>query len=160
MLELIAGKYRVIIANDPTHTVGSADNVNSYGHECYLDETRAEYSLTSRHAVRFFVENELITTCILMAGGGASGIHEDSAIIHDESCIIAVGPFLASLKIPTLDLEWKCQTDTATCFGVYRSEKHRCFISHGELEIARCPTMGKLSGSPAALTSYKWHNDT
>ena len=144
MLELIVGKYRVTIVNDPTHTVGSADNVHSYDHEYHLDDDRAEYAVTSRHAVSVFADNELIATCILLAGGGASSIHEHSALIHAESCVVAVGPYLVSLTIPTLELQWTTQSDTATCFGVYHSETHHCFISHGELEIARVSYDGQL----------------
>ncbi len=144
MLELIAGKYRLTIADDPTHTVGSADNVHIYDHEYHLDDAHDEYAVTSCHAVRVFDDNELIAASILMAGRGASSIHEHSAIIHNQSCVIAVGPFLASLKIATLELEWTTQTDWATCFGVYHSEKHHCFISHGELEISRVSYNGQL----------------
>ena len=58
MLELIAGKYRVTIVNDPTHIVGSADNVHSYDHEYHLDDARAECAVTSRYALSIFADNE------------------------------------------------------------------------------------------------------
>ena len=145
MLELSAGKYRVEITNDPFHTVGSADNCHSYDHEYYLDDARSEYAVTSRHAVKISDKTETVATCILLAGGGASGIHQHSAIIHDHSCIIAVGPFITSLKIPSLELLWSTKTDTATCFGVYRADNHHCLISHGELEIARVSYDGQLA---------------
>jgi hypothetical protein len=144
MLQLNAGKFRVTIANDPTHSVGSVDNVNSYDHEYHLDDARAEYAVTSRHAIRISDENELIASCILLAGGGASGIHDHSATIHNGSCIIAVGPFVASLAIPSLRMNWMTQTDDATCFGVYDSPKHGCLFSHGELLIARVSYDGTI----------------
>lgn len=144
MLELIAGNYRVSIIADSTHSVGSADNIHAYDHEYGLEDELGESAVTSRHAVRVSDNNEVVATCILFAGGGASGVHEHSAIIHDESCIIAVGPFMASLEVPSLKLRWTCQTDAATCFGVYRSEKHECLISHGELEIACVSYDGQL----------------
>jgi len=144
MLELHAGKYRVSIVNDPTHAVGSTDNVYSYDHVYHLDDARAEYAVTSRHAVRVFNGDELIASCILLAGGGASGINEHSAIIHDESCVIAVGPFMASLVLPSLKLKWATQTDDATCFGVYDSPSNGCLFSHGELLIARVTYDGTI----------------
>lgn len=143
MLELNSGKYRITIDNDPTHTVGSADNLQTYDHTYVLDDASGDY-ITSRHSV-FVAENDhSISSCILLASRGASGIHEHSAIIHHGSCIVTVGPFLVSLHVPTLKLQWATKTDTATCFGVYRSEKHQCFISHGELEIARVSFDGKV----------------
>ena len=144
MLKLIAGKYTVALSNDPTHLVGSADNVHTYDHEFQLDDARTDYSVTSRHTVSVTEDNEPIATCILLAGGGASGIHEHSAIIHNNLCIIAVGPFLASLTLPTLELNWATKTDDATCFGVYESQNHNCLISHGEMEIARVTLDGTI----------------
>ena len=132
------------IANDPAHSVGSADNVHSYDHEYHLDDARAEFAVTCRHAVRVSDERKLIATCILLAGGGASGIHDHSAIIHDGSCIIAVGPFMVSLALPSLKLNWATQTDDATCFGVYESPTRDCLLSHGELLIARITHRGTI----------------
>jgi hypothetical protein len=144
MLELHAGKYRVLIANDPAHAVDSAENVYSYQHVYHLDDARVEYAVTSRHAVRVLDGDELLASCILLAGGGATGIHEHSAIIHDESCVIAVGPFMASLELPSLKLNWATQTDDATCFGVYDSPSNGCLFSHGELLIARVTYDGTI----------------
>ncbi|HMP71518.1 MAG TPA: hypothetical protein PKA76_19385 [Pirellulaceae bacterium] len=144
MLELVAGKYRVIIANDPTYAIGSADNVRSCDHIYHLDDARAEYAVTSRHTVTVTEDNKTIATCILLAGGGASGVHENSALIHQDNCIIAVGPFLASLILPTLELNWATQADDATCFGVHQSQYHECLISHGEMVISRVTFRGTI----------------
>lgn len=144
MLELVAGKCHVIIANDPMYAIGSADNVRSYDHEYHLDNARADYAVTSRHTVTVTNDNKTIAACILLAGGGASGIHEHSAIIHHDSCFIAVGPFLASLVLPTLKLNWATQADDATCFGVHESQDHECLISHGEMLISRVTFDGTI----------------
>ena len=144
MLELITGNNHVTIVNDPSHAVGSADNINSYDSEYHLDDSRAEYAVTSRHAVFVTCGNKIVAKCILLAGGGASGIHEHSAIVREDSCIVACGPFMASLTIPTLKLNWATQTDDATCFGVYESREHSCLFSHGELLIARVSYDGTI----------------
>jgi len=144
MLELIAGKYRVTIENDPTHSVGSTDNVHRYDHEYQLDDTGTEYAVTSRHALRCSDDIESIATCILLAGGGASGIHDHSALIHDGSCIVAVGPFVVSLALPSLRINWALQIDDATCFGVYDSPRLGCLFSHGELLISRVSYDGTI----------------
>lgn len=74
---------------------------------------------------------------IVLAGRGASGVHEHSIAIVDNTCFIAVGDTLCSLALPLQDLLWHRQVDHATCFGVYFSANHYCLISHGKLEIAR-----------------------
>jgi hypothetical protein len=135
ILELNKDRYKVIISNDDTYNSGSADNLHSYDKEYLLGEDF--YRPSSQHSVTIRTEGSVVSSCILAAVGGATGIHEHSAIICKDSCIIAVGPFMCSLLIPSLDLEWKAEVDDATCFGVYFSEKHNCFISHGELDIAR-----------------------
>jgi hypothetical protein len=71
-------------------------------------------------------------------------VHENSAIISRESLIIAVGPFMASLRLPTLELNWKVKADDATCFGVYHSPANACYISHGEIDIARVSYGGAI----------------
>ena len=90
----------------------------------------------------------MVSSCILLAGGGASRIHDHSAIILNGFCIVAVGPFVVSLSLSSLELDWVTQSDDATCFGVYHCPDHRCLISHGELEISRLSYAG----------SVEWHS--
>jgi len=70
---------------------------------------------------------------------------------------------MCSLHLPTLDLEWHTQTDWATCFGVYHSLKHKCFISYGELEIARVSYSGEIiwqaSGKDIFTNGFVLHDD-
>lgn len=130
MVTLNVGDYRLDITNDPPHYDGSADNLHSYDSTRVLGDNSY---ITSRHALRLFQHDEQIRSCLISAGGGASGVHDHTAIIHGDNCIIAVGPFMASVAIPSLDLNWATQTDDATCFGVYESQTHACLLSHGEL---------------------------
>lgn len=142
MLQLTHNELRIEISNDSPYTSESADNLRQYQHEYILG--RVEH-VSSRHAVVVVDDwGSEVTSCILLAGGGASGIHEHSAIIQDKRCLIAVGPYLAALGLPNLDLKWFAEVDSATCFGVYHSEKHHCFITHGELEIARVSYGGQI----------------
>ena len=48
---------------------------------------------------------------------------------------MAVGKYVCSLSVPSLELEWQTQVDIGTCFGVYKLPEHESFISHGEQEI-------------------------
>jgi hypothetical protein len=158
----VLGAYRITLLDDPGYEVGSADNVRSYDREHDLDNARGVY-LTSCHALRVSKNERLIASCILLASRGPSGIHENSAIIHNDSCIIAVGAYMVSVHIPTLELQWATESDAATCFGVYHSEKHQCFISHGELEIARVSLDGQIiwrsGGADIFTNGFTLHND-
>jgi hypothetical protein len=135
MLILLNRQLEVRIDNDPSFTFGSVDNPHSYDHAYRLDDE--PYSPTSLHTVKVIQQYGVtIASCILGATGGASGVHEHSAIIHSDSLLIVVGPFVASLRLPALTLNWKVRTDSATCFGVYHSPERGCYISHGEVDVA------------------------
>ncbi len=138
------GQLEILIDNDPAFSFGSSDNTCNYDREYRIDDE--PYRPSSLHSVRTISPNggTEISSCILGATGGASGIHKHSAIIHGDVLLIAVGPFIASLELPTLELKWKTQTDDATCFGVYHSIANRCYISHGEIDIARVSYDGAI----------------
>lgn len=142
MVSLTVGEYRLVVTNDPSHHDESADNLQSYDVRHSLDGDAA--TATSRHALRLFHNDKQIRSCLFSAGGGASGVHEHTAIVHGCNCIIAVGPYMASVAVPSLDLNWATQTDSATCFGVYASPSHDCLLSHGELLIARVTHDGTI----------------
>ena len=159
MLELACKTFLVTISDDPSYTVGFADNVRTYEHEYLLDCDH----VNCHHAIRVTDNDDDIASCILLACGGSTCIHEHSAVTHDNSCIIAVGPFMASVALPSLQLEWATKTDWATCFGVPHSEKHECLISHVELEIARVSFAGRLiwqvSGGDIFTGGFTLHDD-
>ena len=137
-----AGNYDWDLIDEPTYTPGWADNVRSYARE--YDFTDAAYRPSSRHGLVLREGGVVGRSCILLAGGGASGVHEHSIAIGDETCFLAVGDTLCSLMLPSIELRWHRQVDHATCFGVYFSANHYCLISHGELEIARVSLSGEV----------------
>lgn len=145
MLNLPFEGKTIQISNDSSYSLGSADNLHRYEKVHRLDDTQ-EYRPSSLHAVRIFDgdEGREIASGILCASGGATGIHKNSAFVHGNALILAVGPYAVSLQLPTLQLNWKTQVDQATCFGVYHSPHHACYISHGEIEIARFSYAGKV----------------
>lgn len=145
MLSLSFEDKTIQVSNDRSFSHGSADNLHSYEKVYRLDDTQ-EFRPSSLHAVRIFDgdEGREIASCILCASGGATGIHENSALVHGDELILAVGPYAVSLHLPTLQLHWKTQVDQATCFGVYHLPHHACYISHGEMEIARFSYAGKV----------------
>lgn len=98
----------------------------------------------SRHSVRVIDAGGASNLCLLTAAGGASGVHEHSALLHGRRVVVAVGPYMCALSLPSLDLEWSVNVDDATCFGVYYSSKHDCYVSHGELTVARVSLDGEM----------------
>lgn len=59
-----------------------------------------------------------LASVILLAGGGATGVHDHSALIVDDDVLIAVGPYIARLSIPSLDSKWIAETDQASPYSV------------------------------------------
>ena len=161
MLCLQTSSYDIVIENDPLYTPGSADHLRTYGHQYWLGEQ--DYRPSSQHSLRVMKSNIEVASCILLTTGGPSGVHEHSASLHELSCIIAVGPFMCSLEIPHLHLQWYRQVDRATCFGVYYASKHNCYISHGELEITCVSCTGELkwsvSGRDIFTNGFYLHDD-
>jgi hypothetical protein len=82
--------------------------VRRYGREyCLVKEYRpvSQYGLFCR-------DKEGAThSCILLVGGGASRVHDHSAIIVNGSCFVGVGDMLCCLSLPTLNLKWAIKVD-------------------------------------------------
>ena len=81
---------------------------------------------------------------LLCSAGGASGVHARSLCILRDRCFVAVGPYVASLSLPTLEVLWSTQVDSATCFGVHPTVDGTSLISHGELEVSRLTLAGEI----------------
>jgi hypothetical protein len=100
---------------------------------------------------------------MLTASGGASTVHAHSALVHDGSVIVAVGSHVCALRLPGLDLGWSVVVDQATCFGVYYSAKHDCYISHGEIEVSRVALDGRIvwsaNGKDIFSEGFALHDD-
>lgn len=127
-LQTPAGIVQII--DEPTHSIGSGDNVRTYPLEVELAPgSRA----TSTHGV--LLEDEPIA--VFSNAGGASGIHDHSAVFRNGLLYLAVGDRIACFSLQPTKLIWSTEVDSATCFGIYFDEPHGAFISHGELEIAR-----------------------
>lgn len=131
----------------PRYDASLADNACAPEEEYFLGEDG--YQPSSRHRITVRYGDAVLASRVLLASGGASGVHVHSAFVHEDSCLIAVGPFVCALELPSLRLLWRTPTDAATCFGVYDAPGYESIISHGELQIARLNYSGQLlwSGS-------------
>lgn len=141
MLKLHCGAFEITVANDSNYTFGSVDNARHYARETYLG---VEGYISSQHAVIVIRDDEEVTSHLLAAEGGGTGINEHSALIYDNHLFVAVSSCLCALQIPSLDLIWKAKVDFGTCFGVHLPPQKDGLISHGELEISRVSFDGKI----------------
>jgi len=142
MLEFPYGAQRITIADDPAYSAGSADKVHTYTQEYFFGDRR--YTPFSRHGVRVSRDKNEIACCILLAVGGGTVVHEHSAVVVANHCVVAVSRYMVSLSLPRLDLEWAVEIDFAACLGVYHSAKHCSYVSHGEVDIARVSYEGEI----------------
>jgi hypothetical protein len=140
-LEIECGLFTLTILNEFTYSPGSVDNVRRYEREY---DFSGEYRPSSRHGLICQQPDGTKHSCILLASRGATGVHEHSVVVVNETCFVAVGDMLCSLSPPDLALNWATKVDHATCFGIHYSPRHDCLLSHGELEIARVGFDGKV----------------
>jgi len=69
-------EFVLTLRDDPTYTPGSADNAQQYDREYCLVK---EYRVVSKYGLVCRERNGAIHTCILLAAGGGSRVHEHSA---------------------------------------------------------------------------------
>lgn len=123
--------------------------------------TENEHAFSTQIAVEVYEEDRLISSALISGTAGGTGIHEHSQIVTNEYMILCCSDHLFHLSLPHLELNWKVQADTATCFGMYPLEQD--FIIHGELEISRISKDGtilwKVSGADIFTTLEGNTND-
>lgn len=141
-MKLESGRYELELRDEPNYTRRSADNVRSYGREYVFGDRTLT---TSRHGVVLREAGRGKHSCVVLASGGTTAVHDRSAVIVDNRCFIAVGDTLCALALPSLKVLWHRKVDTATCFGVYYSAEENCLISHGEFEISRLSLTGDIA---------------
>jgi hypothetical protein len=159
-LKLSSQGLSIVVSNHSRFEPRESDVSNAVTYE--LDPASGPRA-TSRHSVEVGDPSGKSRWCMLTASGGATGVHEHSALVHAGSVIIAVGAHLCALRLPTLDLEWSIVVDTATCFGVYYSAKYDCYVSHGEIAVARVALDGRVvwsaSGKDIFSEGFALHDD-
>jgi outer membrane protein assembly factor BamB len=142
-------EWEVVLDNDQTYSFGSADNSRTY-RQVYRLDGEAQYRPNSQHSVRVLSgDGQEVAACLLAATGGATGIHEHSAVAVDNNLYLAVGPYAVCLRLSSLELRWSREVDGATCFGLHYVPAHCCLIAHGEM----CVSSLSLDGST------KWSQD-
>lgn len=120
--------FDVIPSNHPNST-----NLPKYDF-VYSDDESNEFN-GSRHAISITDGDQNVKTALVIACGGSTGIHTESAVVYRDSLIICCANKVFSLTIPDLHLNWIVQGDPATCFGIYQAEDG--LFVHGELRVTR-----------------------
>jgi hypothetical protein len=115
------------------------DNIKSYSTTFISGDKN---TLTTQIGIEVFVDDKLISSCLIGSEGGASGISGNMSLISYGGLVICCSNTVFKLTLPDLNLEWKTISDLATCFGIYYLEKD--YIVHGELEITRLDKDGKI----------------
>lgn len=144
----------VELISERAYTFGSVDNVRQYKFEKHFDK---QYVPSSRHGVLLNGE----PLAVFGSSGGGTGIHDHSAILMNDDIYLAVGNHLACMALQPFKLKWVLQPDETTCFGIYYEPRHSALLSHGELEIARLSTDGKIlwhsSGADTFTGEFELH---
>lgn len=144
MLEFDFDEYHLTIQGKPSYSTVTNKFVHDYKKEYVIGSGCSREFANSHHGIRVYREKREIASTILLACGWPTDVRENSALIFNNSCIVSISQYVISLSLPNLNLQWFTEIDFSTCFGVYRSDKHNCLISHGEVEIARLSTDGKI----------------
>lgn len=160
-LELSAHDFRIVVSNhSPFEGDGPACDA---AYRLDASESSSQFQPTTQHAVNVVDSVGHSRSCMLITGGGPTTVHDHSALVHGQALIIAVGPRVCALRVPSLELDWNVEVDSATCFGIYYSAKHDCYVSHGELAIARVTLDGKVvwstGGKDIFSEGFTLHDD-
>jgi len=117
------------------------DSPTSYDKVIQVEKDKP-YSPNSQHAIKIYKDNNLVATAIILASGGGTGVHSDTALIDDDNLVIRCCNKVFSLTLPNLETNWVTEADWATCFSIHKYQD--TFISHGETSITRIDKTGKI----------------
>lgn len=103
-----------------------------------------------RFGVRVKLGSDLQASCLVMSNGAMFKIDSDSVIVYRQRCVLAVGPHVAALSVPSLDLVWSCEVAWFGIVGIYYLPSIDSIVVHGETEVARLSMEGVLLWNHAA----------
>ncbi|PCE63900.1 hypothetical protein B7P33_11605 [Sediminicola luteus] len=133
------GKYQVELLDDSDYNPDSNDNLNKYLKN-YL--TESDFELPTKIGIKILENGTELNSVIIGAEGGATGLHKTSQIVDSNRIVICCSDSVFCLDLPTLNLNWKTKVDMAAAYEILKIENG--FIIHGELEITRIDSDGKI----------------
>ena len=164
ILELTYNEYKIELENDSSFAIHSVDNNFNYDF-VYRDEEVVFYQ-SGNHGIKIYKDEELYKSAVVCATAGATGIHENSAVIVDENILICCANKVFSLSLPDLKLNWMKQLDFACCFQIFKNEKG--IFVHGEVDVSLIDKSGNIIWSisfaditvtPNGKNSFIMHKD-
>lgn len=164
MIELNFAEYRIELVDESTYTPNSTDNVFAYKN--VFTDSESDVFQSTNHGVKIYKGEELFSNTLICAVGGATGIHENSAVIIENDILICCADKIFSLSLPILSLNWMKKVDSATCFQIFNT-KNGIFV-HGELEASKIDKSGNIIWSvgfadilvtPDGKDSFILHDD-
>jgi hypothetical protein len=126
--------------DDPTYTFGSMDNNCVYS-KTYFGDGGQKYPI-AKHGVKILKEDQVIDSCIIIGSGGATGVHQNSALLDNDQFVLCCCDTIFCLTLPSLGLKWKTKADPATCFQIFKHEDD--YIIHGELQVTKIDQTGQI----------------
>ena len=136
-------EYKIELVNESSFTLNSTDNCFSYDYE-YFDE-EAKYYNPSAHGIRVKKAEELICSTIICATAGATGIHENSAVIINNGILVCCANKVVCLSLPDLKLIWMKEVDNVCCFQIFKNDEG--IFVHGELKVSKIDEHGNIKWS-------------
>ena len=144
MVHLRFREFSVVLDADPSWAFPTAIHPKSNGKVHRLIDGSYHSWSTAFVRVASLDGKAEDSSCVVTAPGFGQRINDHSGVVHNDSLILAVGAFVVSLSLPTLDLNWKAQATAGECFGVYYCPDQCCYISHGEIDVARLSYDGTI----------------
>ncbi len=141
MIQLNYGSYKIEVFKDDEYSFNSVDNLNQYD-LTHIDPQMKERSAISKHGIKVSKKSEVIRSALVAASGGATGVHKNSVILDNDRLLVCCCNTVFCLNLTNLELLWKTQADTGTCFEIFKYLDS--YIVHGELEITRINKSGEL----------------
>lgn len=136
---LILENHLIKLYDESDYSFGSSDNRTIYNNHYFNGE---ESNVTSLIGIEVLEEDVIVANCLIGASGGNTTIHPNSALISYGGLVVCCSNTVFKLTLPDLCLEWKTQSDLATCFGIHYLDED--YAVHGELAISRMNKNGQL----------------
>lgn len=133
--------FIVEVLNEPTYELGSTNKDFNY-EKIFFNDDGQEYYPTSKHGIKIYRDNQVITGSLLIGSGGATGVYQNSSLIDDNELLICCCDTVFCIALPTLDLKWKTKADWATCFRIFKQDND--YIVHGETQISKLDRGGNI----------------
>ena len=140
MVSLIFNEYTICLENDKSYQLNSVDNMFKYDFVHHDEE--AVYYQSSNHSIKVFKDEEFINSAIICGSSGATGIHDNSAVIVGNDLLICCADKVFSLSLPNLELNWMKRIDVACCFQIFKNDIG--IFVHGELAANRIDGNGNI----------------